>query len=110
MEVKRGDIILAALPGDYGKIRPTVIIQSDAFNPDYYSFAVCPITSELRDAPLVRITLDPSPQNGLRSISQIMVDKPHTLKRERCGKRIGALEPEHLDRLDRALTVFLGLT
>jgi mRNA interferase MazF len=107
--VKRGDIVLVALPGDYGKARPAVVIQSDAFNDTHPSLVICPVTSALRDTPLFRITLEPSSGNGLKKLSQIMADKPVAVKRERCGERIGELEAEYLLRLNRSLMVFLGL-
>jgi len=50
---------------------------------------VVPLTTTIIDAPLFRITLDPSRQNGLNRVSQIMVDKVLTLPREKIGKRVG---------------------
>jgi hypothetical protein len=38
------------------------------------------------NAPLFRITLDPSRQNGLNRVSQIMGDKVLTLSRERAAR------------------------
>jgi mRNA interferase MazF len=108
--VRRGDIVLAALQGDYGKPRPMVIIQADIFNEHYPSVVVCPVSSALEDTPLLRITVEPSSQNGLKKLSQIMLDKPHTIRREKIGERIGTLETEHLTRLNRSLVVFLGLS
>jgi mRNA interferase MazF len=43
--MERGDIIICALSGDYGKPRPAVVIQSDLFNPTHASITVCPITT-----------------------------------------------------------------
>lgn len=107
--MKRGDIVLIALQGDFGKPRPAVVIQADAFNETHPSVVVCPITSELAEAPLFRLTIDPSPRNGLRLLSQIMADKPQTVRRERIGGNIGTLESEHLARLNRSLMAFLGM-
>jgi mRNA interferase MazF len=67
-----------------------------------------PVTSELRETPLFRVRVDPSAENGLRSISEIMVDKPHTVARERLGGAIGRLDEETLLAVNRALAVFLG--
>ena len=55
--MERGDIIICALSGDYGKPRPAVVIQSDLFNPTHASITVCPITSHLIEAPLFRLSL-----------------------------------------------------
>jgi mRNA interferase MazF len=32
MEIKRGDVVICAGPGDYGKPRPAVVVKSDLFN------------------------------------------------------------------------------
>jgi hypothetical protein len=37
MEVGRSDILIAVLPGDYGKGRPALVVQADAFNPTHAS-------------------------------------------------------------------------
>ena len=57
--MKRGDLVTVSLPGAYGKPRPALIIQSNLFD-DHPSVTVLPITSELRETPLFRITLEPS--------------------------------------------------
>ena len=69
-----------------------------------------PLTSTIVDAPLFRITLDPSRQNGLNRVSQIMVDKVLTLPREKIGKRAGHLGEKIMIRVGRALTVWLGMS
>lgn len=107
--MKRGDLVLIALQGDFGKPRPAVVIQADAFNNTHATIVVCPVTSELVDAPLFRLTVDPSPRNGLRMLSQIMADKPQAVRRSRIGENIGILESEHLARLTRSLMAFLGM-
>lgn len=105
--MKRGDIVIVSLPGSYGKPRPALIIQADFFNL-HPSFTVLPITTELRDAPLFRITVEPSKENGLREISQIMIDKAHTMPSEKLLKPIGKLDNELMLTVNRSLAVFLG--
>lgn len=107
--MKRGDIVLAVAQGDYGKPRPAVIVQSDLFNATHSSLLVCLLTTELIDAPLFRMTLEPSADNGLRARSQIMVDKLLALRRDRIRERIGVLDDEGLLRLNRSLALILGL-
>ena len=96
-----------ALPGDYGKPRPALVIQSDLFNA-HPSVSILPVTGELRDAPLFRIVVEPSDSNGLRKTSQVMVDKIQTVARSKVGKTSGRLEQETLVAVNRALAVFLG--
>jgi mRNA interferase MazF len=107
--VKRGDIVTVALPGDYGKPRPALIVQSDYFNATHASVTVTPVASTLIDAPLFRVTIEPSKRNGLRSLSQVMVDKVTSVRRDRIGKAVGQLEPDTLIRVNRALGLWLGL-
>ncbi|MBF0268329.1 MAG: type II toxin-antitoxin system PemK/MazF family toxin [Alphaproteobacteria bacterium] len=107
--MKRGDVVTVASSGDYGKPRPAVIVQSDAFPRNFASVIVCQMTSELADAPDFRITVDPSPENGLRLPSQVMADKPVTIRRERVGQRIGRLSAADLARLNSALAFVMGL-
>ena len=78
--MRRGDVVAVALPGDVGKPRPALIVQSDLFNATHPTFTLLPLTSEIRSARQFRITFEPSPTNGLTVISQIMVDKPMTLE------------------------------
>lgn len=107
--MKRGDVVVVAAPGDFGKPRPAVVVQSDLFNATHATIAVCLMTSDRAAAPLFRITVEPSSENGLRVRSDIMVDKLVALRRGRVGEPIGALDRDTMVRLDRSLALFLGL-
>jgi mRNA interferase MazF len=107
--MRRGDLVTVAAAGDYGKPRPAVIVQTDAFPESHASVVVCQLTSELVDAPDFRVTIDPKPDNGLRATSQVMADKPVTVRRERIGKKIGRLGTQDMARLSAALAFVLGL-
>ena len=107
--MKRGDIVVSAARGDFGKPRPALIVQSDLFNPTHSSFVICPITSHLLDAPLFRLTIRPSPGTGLKNESQLMVDKLTAVKRERIGKKIGQLDAVQMARVTEALRLWLDL-
>jgi mRNA interferase MazF len=109
MEIARADIVVAVLPGDYGKGRPALVVQSDAFNPTHASVVVCPITSHLIDAPLFRIPLRPGQENGLEAPSEIMIDKMMAIKRDRIAKVIGHLSEARMRIVDRALEAWLSL-
>ena len=107
--MRRGDIVTVSAPGDYGKPRPAVIIQSDLFNETHASILICLLTTDLQDAPLFRIDIEPNRSNGLQQASQIMADKVLAIRRERIGKRIGRIDDETELRLSRSLAVFMGL-
>ena len=70
---------------------------------------VCQLTSELMEGPDFRVTIEPTPENGLRLKSQIMADKPVTVRRERIGQKIGRLSNQDMARLAIALAFVLGL-
>ena len=108
MEVRRGDLVTVALQGDYGKPRPALVIQADQFA-DLGSVVILPITSTLIDAPLLRPTVEPSPENGLRKASQIMLDKPMTVKANKIGTAFGHLDDASMVSVNRSLALVLGL-
>jgi mRNA interferase MazF len=91
--VRRGDLVMVAMH-DYGKPRPALVVQSDLFNETHASITIAPVTSTIVDTPLFRVTVEPSRRNGLRLVSQIMVDKITTVRRHRVGQAIGRVEEE----------------
>lgn len=108
MEINRGDLIIVALAGDYGKPRPALIVQADAFR-DVPSVTVLPLSGDLQVAPLVRITIEPGADTGLTKRSQVMVDKAATVQRIKIGQRIGRADSRTMRAVDAALAGFLGL-
>ncbi len=106
--MKRGDIVTVTAAGDYGKPRPAVIVQSDWLAATD-SVLVALMTSTLVDAPLFRLTVDPTPENGLERSSQVMVDKILAVPRAKCGRVIGRLDETRRIALDHMLSVVIGL-
>lgn len=107
--MNRGDLVVVSAPGDYGKPRPALVVQSDLFNATHASVVVCLMTTDVTAAPLIRLDVEPTPENGLKQRSQIMIDKIVALRRERMGSRIGRLDADTLVRVNRSLALFLGL-
>nr|WP_294531228.1 type II toxin-antitoxin system PemK/MazF family toxin [uncultured Rhodopila sp.] len=107
--MQRGDVVIVAASGDYGKPRPAVIVQTDAFPATHASVVICQMTSEIAVAADFRVTIEPSDINGLRLQSQIMADKPVTVRREHIGTPIGRLVSEEIGRLNAALAFVMGL-
>lgn len=105
--MKRGDIVAVSLQGDYGKPRPALIVQSNLLA-EMESVVLCPITSTVRDAAF-RVTVDPDNANGLRALSQVMVDKISTLPRTKVSEPFGRLDDERMKAVDRALLLVVGL-
>jgi mRNA interferase MazF len=107
--MKRGDVVTVAASGDYGKPRPAVIVQTDAFPATHPSVVICQMTSEIAVASDFRVTINPNDKNGLLLRSQIMADKTVTVRRNRIGRTIGRLGAEDLGRLNSALAFVMGL-
>jgi mRNA interferase MazF len=105
----RGDVVTVAVAGDHGKPRPAVIVQTDAFPPEHGSVVVCQMTSDIQSATDFRVTIAPSDANGLLVVSQVMTDKPVTVRRERIGRLIGRLSVGDLARVNVALAFVMGL-
>lgn len=108
--MKRGDVVTVAGAGDYaGKLRPALVVQSDLYNETHASLTLCLITSEFVDAPLFRVSVMPSPGNGLAVHSQVMVDKLASVPRAKIGAVIGSLDAGVLAEVNRALKRWLGV-
>lgn len=106
--MRRAEIWTVAGGTDYtGKPRPAVIVQDDRFDTD--SVTICPFTTDPTEAPLLRLRIAPSPTNGLRDPSQLMVDKLTIVRRSRLGDHLGVLDDADIVRLNRAMVVFLGI-
>jgi len=107
--VNRGDIWTVSGAGGYaGKPRPAVIVQGDAFVATG-SLTLCFFTTDATEAPLFRVPVDPTDENGLASRSSLMVDKITTVPKGKLGRLVGRLGDEDRIRLNRAMMVFLGL-
>lgn len=108
--MSRGDVVIVAAPGDYGKPRPAVIVQSDAIPQSHASIVICQMTSDIAEADF-RVTVEPEPgaETGLPIRSQVMADKPVTVRREQVARRIGRLRAEDIARLNAALAFVMGL-
>lgn len=107
--MKRGDIWTVAGGGEFaGKPRPAVILQDDRFDATA-SVTICAFTPDATESPLLRLVVEPTAENGLITVSRLMVDKITTISKAKLGSRIGRISDEDAVRLNRAILVFLGL-
>jgi mRNA interferase MazF len=105
--MRRGDLMMAVLPGAYGKPRPVVIIQADTVaQPN--SLTVLPLTDEITADETLRITIEASADNGLPSQSQVMINQTITIRTKRVSQQIGHLSIDDMNAVNRALAIFLG--
>ncbi len=106
--MRRGDLTTVALPGDFGKPRPALVIQSNLFA-DHPSVTILPLSSDLRETPIFRVRLFPDETNGLRAPSDVMIDKIHTVARDKLRGKFGTVSNEQLIEIERAVAVWLGI-
>jgi mRNA interferase MazF len=105
--MKQGDLISVSLPGDYGKPRPALVIRSDIYE-HLNSVTVLPVTSNVLSTEGCRVAVEMSEENGLRQVSQVMVEKASTLPRSKAGPVIGRLSATDMSAVNRAVALFLG--
>jgi len=106
--VKRGDLITVSAKGDYGKPRPALIIQSDLFS-EHHSVIVLLLTGSYSRQTLYRVDILPDDLNGLAKPSQVMVDKPVTVRREKIGSVFGSVSEDILQKINQLIPVWFGL-
>ena len=71
--MRRGDIWTVAGGKDYvGKPRPVVIVQDDSFDATA-SITICAFTTDVTEAPLFRLPVEPNDRNGLPATGRLMV-------------------------------------
>jgi mRNA interferase MazF len=108
--VNRGDIYGVAGKGDFaGKPRPALIVQSDIFNPHHPSLTACPITTTITGDGLFRIAIPADDDSGLKTDSEVEIDKLQAVRRDRVGRRIGRASEEVMAAVDEALRRWLDL-
>jgi mRNA interferase MazF len=106
--LNRGDVVTVTGGSDYaGKPRPAVIVQNAHFDATE-SVTVCLFTTNAESASF-RVAVQPNAANGLVQPSWAMADKVMSVPREKVGRHIGRLTGGDIERLNRALSVFLGL-
>ncbi len=106
--MKRGDVVLVAGAGDYGKPRPALVVQSDYFS-EHPSVTICLVTSFALEAPLYRYKVAPTATNGLSATSYVQVDKLMTLPRQRAGAVIGRLSDKQMSEITRLIALWIGI-
>lgn len=107
--MKRGDLVTIAVSGDYGKPRPALVVQDDAFAA-LPSVTVLQLTSDVHEEHLIRITVEPDAENGLRKPSQIMIDRAVTIPLAKAGTVFGHVDMRTMAAVDTALGRFLGIS
>jgi mRNA interferase MazF len=90
------------------QLQVVAILLDNAFD-ELSTTLVCPLTTRLCRAPLLRVAVSPSAGNGLQQSHQLMVDALTTVPRPQLGACIGRLGDDVLKQLCQALMVVSGL-
>lgn len=113
MTVKRGDIYYADLSpvvgSEQGGTRPVLIVQNDVGNKYSPTVIAAAITSQRFKTNLpTHIQVDA--QNcGLSKDSIVLLEQVRTLDKKRLKERMGNLDETDMSRVNRALSVSLGI-
>lgn len=113
MTVKRGDIYYADLSpvvgSEQGGIRPVLIVQNDVGNKFSPTVIAAAITSQRYKTNLpthIRVNADGC---GLAKDSIVLLEQVRTLDKKRLKEKMGTLDGDDMGRVNRALSVSLGI-
>ena len=107
--MRRGDVVLVSLPGDYGKTRPAVVVQNDESADILRSCTILLMTSEIVSGSLYRLTVEPTAGNGLQRTTQVQVDKIASPPRSKLRGPVGSLSEDQMRDIDMALLRHLDI-
>ena len=111
--IRRGDIYYADLNptegAELGGIRPALILQNNLGNRHSPTVIVAAITSRSGKPKLPTHVPIKSDIHKLYKDSIVLVEQVRTIDHSRLREYLGALEPEDMDDIDRALQVSVGL-
>ena len=114
MNIKRGEICLAALDPVMGKeiskTRPAVVVSNDINNQFSGTVTILPITSRNLDKIYPFEVFLPKGAGNLPKNSKVKADQIRTLDKTRIVKFIGTLGERDLDQIEKATKIHLGLS
>ena len=110
---RRGEVYWVNLDPTVGteisKTRPALIISNDIGNQYSARVIVAPITSRGTDTVYPFEVLVPAGEGGLPHTSKVVLDQIRTVDKKRLGGRIGALSPERMLEVHRAIRLSLAV-
>jgi mRNA interferase MazF len=84
-----------------------VILQADIFKAHAW-VTVLPVTHQLLEEPLYRVTIEPTPKNGLERAGQMVLAKIASIPRKSIQKKLGRVDAKVMRSATRGLAVLLG--
>jgi mRNA interferase MazF len=111
MKPQYGHVYMAGLNPRFGtepgKVRPVVVVQTNALNRSHPSTIICPLTTKVAGfANLLRVAL-PKGVAGLGRSSDILVDQLKAIDNRRLRRRLGSLPDPYLSELRHKLLLIL---
>jgi mRNA interferase MazF len=110
---RRGDVYLVnfdpTLGSEIRKTRPALILQNDIANRHSPITIVAAISSKYDDTLYPTEVLIPQPEGGLNVDSVALLNQIRSIDRQRLTKRLGAVRPGTMEKVERALQISLGL-
>ena len=113
MLVKRGDVFYADLNpvigSEQGGVRPVLIVQNEVGNKYSPTIICAAITSQMNKAKLPTHVEIESQHHALVRDSVILLEQIRTADKKRLREKICHLDSELMSKVDKALTISLGL-
>lgn len=113
-EVKKGDIFFADLSPSIGSeqsgTRPVLIVQNNIGNKFSPTVIAAAITSHHKNDLPTHITIKSKECQGLKKDSVVLLEQIRTLDKRRLRFKLGSINQNLINQVDKALTVSLGLT
>ena len=96
---------------EVGKTRPVVVIHSQLIEGLLSTSIICPITTQLSSATLLRVnvSLQDASTTGLSEPSDVIVDQIRSIDNQRLIKKWGELPPAQVEQLQKSLQTILAV-
>ena len=112
-QVRRGDIFYAdrnpVVGSEQGGIRPVLVLQNDVGNDYSPTTIVAAVTSRIRKAKLPTHVELPASSGILPVDSVILTEQIRTIDRSRLRQKVASLDPQVMEKVNRAIEISLGL-
>jgi mRNA interferase MazF len=108
---KRGEVWLVnwnpARGSEQAGMRPAVVVQNNIGNEKAPTTIVAAVSSSVRVFPM-NVRVDP-PEGGLRQASIVKTSQLLTVAKNRLERKLGKLNKETMDKVNKAIVLSLGL-
>ena len=113
MEVKRGQVYFAEMPGAFGSeqggYRPVVIIQNNVGNRFSRTTLIAPLTTSRTKRKLPTHVLIKARENGLEDDSLVLLEQVRVIDKARLKKYVTYLSDLQMTEINAAISVSFGI-